>query len=196
MIDFKETSRSIFGAWMLARFDSNGLLLFENTVTAFWRSYWAAILALPAYIALVIMRTPESMITVGLLPAVLIQSSGYVLGWFAMPFVMLYVCRVIDREEQFCRYFAAYNWAALLQITLMLALTTFAKTGILPPAFAGIISVAAIIAILVYQGFIARVALMIPAFGAFGVVVLDLMIGLVVDSWTTKLLAGHRLFGG
>jgi hypothetical protein len=196
MIDFKETSRSIFGAWMLARFDANGLLLFENTVTAFWRSYWAAIMALPAYIALVIMRTPESMITVGLLPAVLIQSSGYVLGWFAMPFVMLYVCRVIDREEQFCRYFAAYNWAALLQITLMLALTTFAKTGILPPAFAGIISVAAIIAILVYQGFIARVALMIPAFGAFGVVVLDLMIGLVVDSWRTKLLAGHRLFGG
>lgn len=196
MIDFKEFSRSIFGAWMLARFDANGLMLFENTVSAFWRSYWAAILALPAYIALVMMRTPEAMITVGALPAVLIQTSGYIIGWFAMPFVMLGVCRIIDREEHFCRYFAAYNWAALLQITLMLALTTLAKTGIMPPAFAGMISVAAIIAILFYQGYIARVALVIPAFGAFGIVLLDLMIGLVVDSWTTKLLAGHRLFGG
>jgi hypothetical protein len=196
MIDFKEIRHSVLGAWMLARFDANGLLLFENTPTAFWRSYWAAILALPAYIALVIMRTPESMITVGALPATFIQLSGYIMGWFAMPFVMLYVCRIIDREEQFCRYFSAYNWAALLQITLMLALTTLAKTGVLPPALTGIISVAAIIAILVYQGFIARVALMIQGFGAFGVVVLDLMIGLVVDSWTTKLLASHSLFGG
>ncbi|NKB19092.1 MAG: hypothetical protein GKS01_00980 [Alphaproteobacteria bacterium] len=196
MINFKETSRSIFGAWMLARFDADGLLLFENTVSAFWRSYWSAIFALPAYIALVMMRTPETMITVGALPALIIQTSGYVVGWFAMPFVMLSVCRIIDREDQFCRYFAAYNWAALLQITLMLALTTLAKTGMLPPAFAGIVSVIAIIAILIYQGYIARVALMIPSMGALGVVLLDLMLGLVVESWTTKLLAGHRLFGG
>ncbi len=196
MINFQEISRSIFGAWMLARFDANGLLLFDNTVRAFWRSYVAAVLAIPAYIALVMMRTPEAMIKVGSLSALFIQSSGYVAGWFAMPFVMLYVCRIIDREEQFCRYFAAYNWAALLQITLMLAITILGKSGVLPTPFASILSIITIIAILIYQGFIARTALMIPGMGAFGMVLLDLMLGLVVESWTTKLLIGHRLFGG
>lgn len=196
MINFQEISRSIFGAWTLARFDANGLLLFDNTVRAFWRSYVAAILALPAYIALVMMRIPEGMIKVSSLSALCIQSSGYVVGWFAMPFAMLYVCRIIDREEQFCRYFVAYNWAALLQIMLMLAITTLGKSGIVPPPFAGIMSIIAIVAILIYQGFIARIALMIPGIGAFGVVLLDLMLGLVVESWTTKLLIGHRLFGG
>ena len=196
MISSTELKRSIFGAWLLARFDQNGLLFFENSVGAFWRSYWAALLAAPAYIALVFIRTPDAMYAVGPLSAITIQTSSYIIGWFAMPFVMLYVCRIIDKEDQFLKYFIAYNWATLLQVTLIFVIAILAKFGVFPSVLSGILTFIAIMAILVYQGFIARIALIIPSAGAFGVVALDLLISLLVESWTAKLLLGHRLFGG
>ena len=196
MISFAELKRSIFGAWLLARFDQNGLLFFENSVGAFWRSYWAALLAAPAYVTLVIIRAQDSTYAVGPLSAITIQTSSYIIGWFAMPFVMLYVCRIIDKEDRFLKYFIAYNWAALLQVTLIFVIAILAKFGVLPSVLSGILTFIAIIGILVYQGFIAHVALIIPRAGAFGVVLLDLIISLSVDSWTAKLLLGHRLFGG
>jgi len=196
MISFAELKRSIFGAWLLARFDQNGLLFFENSVGAFWRSYWAALLAAPAYVTLVIIRAQDSTYAVGPLSAITIQTSSYIIGWFAMPFVMLYVCRIIDKEDRFLKYFIAYNWAALLQVTLIFVIAILAKFGVLPSVLSGILTFIAIMGILVYQGFIAHVALIIPRAGAFGVVFLDLIISLSVDSWTAKLLLGHRLFGG
>ena len=196
MTSLTELKRSIFGAWLLVRFDPNGLLFFGNSIGAFWRSYWAAILAAPAYIALVIIQTPDLMVTVGPLSATIIQISSYITAWFAMPFVMLYICGIIDREKQFYKYFIAYNWATLLQVTLILVVTILTKLGLFSSVFGGILTLVAIIFVLVCQGFIARVALIIPSAGAFGVVTLDLMISLLVESWTAKLLLGHRLFGG
>ena len=196
MISFAELKRSIFGAWLLARFDQSGLLFFENSLGAFWRSYWAALLAVPLYITLIIIRASDSMYAVGPLGAITIHTSNYIIGWFALPFVMLYVCRIIDKEDQFLKYFIAYNWATLLQVTLIFVIAILAKFGAFPPILSGFLTFIAIMGVLVYQGFIARVALIVPNAGAFGVVALDLMISLLVESWTTKLLLGHRLFGG
>ena len=196
MISFAELKRSIFGAWLLARFDQNGLLFFENSVGAFWRSYWAALLAAPAYVTLVIIRAQDSTHAVGALSAITIQTSSYIIGWFAMPFVMLYVCRIIDKEDQFLKYFIVYNWATLLQVSLIFFIAILAKLGVFSPVLNGFLTFIAIMGVLVYKGFIARIALIIPSSGAFGVVALDLMISLLVESWTTKLLLGHRLFGG
>ena len=196
MISFTELKRSIFGAWLLAGFDQNGLLFFENSLSAFWRSYWAALLAAPAYITLVIIRASDSIYAVTPVSVIAIQTSGYIIGWFAMPFVMLYVCRFIDKEDQFLKYFIAYNWATLLQVTLIFVIAILAKFGAFPPILSGFLTFIGIMGVLVYQGFIARVALIIPNAGAFGVVALDLMISLLVESGTTKLLLGHRLFGG
>ncbi|MBK19141.1 MAG: hypothetical protein CMM52_09950 [Rhodospirillaceae bacterium] len=196
MIDLREVSRSVFGAWMLARFNPDGLLLFENTVSAFWRSYWAAILALPAFIALVMMFAPEIPVAVGHLSAIIIRTSGYVAGWFLLPFIMFYVCRLIDREEQFCRYIAAYNWARLLQILLLLLVTILSASGVIPKNISPFVTFAAYVFVLIYQGFIVRVALMIPGIGAFGIVVMDLATGIVIEICTGRLLAGQSMFGG
>ena len=196
MISFAELKRSIFGAWLLARFDQNGLLFFENSVGAFWRSYWAALFAAPAYVTLVIIRAQDSTYAVGPLSAITIQTSSYIIGWFAMPFVMLYVCRIIDKEDQFFKYFIVYNWATLLQVSLIFFIAIVAKFGGFSPVLNGFLTFIAIMGVLVYKGFIARVTLIIPSSGAFGVVALDLMISLLVESWSAKLLLGHRVFGG
>lgn len=54
----------------------------------------------------------------------------------------------------------------------------------------------AISIILLYQGYIARTALMISRFGACGVILLDLTIGLMIESWAANLLLGQNIFGG
>ena len=109
MISSQEVSRGIYGAWLLARFDAKGIFLFENTVEAFWRSFWAAGVALPAYGILLVLRNAGTDIGVGAITAFLIHSIAYVMGWIAFPFAMLYVSRMFDREQWYCRYIAAYN---------------------------------------------------------------------------------------
>ena len=196
MISFSELRQSISGAFLLARFNPQGLSHFDNNVKAFWRSYWSAILALPLYMALVLMRTPDSMILVGYLSTVIIYGTSYVLGWFTMPFAMFYVCRIINREDRFFQYFVAYNWATLLQIAFMVLVTICIKSGVFPKGSSGTFIFIAISIILLYQGYIARTALMISGLGAFGIILLDLTIGLIIESWATKLLLGQKVLGG
>jgi len=196
MISLSEIRQSISAAFLLARFNPQGLAHFENNVAAFWRSYWSAIFALPLYIALVLMRTPDSVILVGYLSTVIIYGTSYVLGWFTMPFVMFYVCRVIDREDRFYQYFVAYNWATLLQIAFMVVVTICIQTEVFPRGSSGIFIFIAISIILIYQGYIARTALMISGFGALAVILLDLTIGLIIEGWATKLLLGQKILGG
>jgi len=133
---------------------------------------------------------------VGYLSTVIIYGTSYVLGWFTMPFVMFYVCRVIDREDRFYQYFVAYNWATLLQIAFMVVVTICIQTEVFPRGSSGIFIFIAISIILIYQGYIARTALMISGFGALAVILLDLTIGLIIEGWATKLLLGQKILGG
>ncbi|MEE2655855.1 MAG: hypothetical protein VX434_08855 [Pseudomonadota bacterium] len=196
MISFGELRQAISGVVLLARFNPQGLTHFDNNVKAFWRSYWSAIFALPLYIALVLMRTPDSVILVGYLSTVIIYGTSYVLGWFTMPFAMFYVCRVIDREDRFFQYFVAYNWATLIQIGFMVLIIIGIQSGIFPKESGGIFIFITISIILLYQGYIARIALMISRFGACGVILLDLTIGVMIESWAANLLLGQNIFGG
>jgi len=154
MISSQEVSRGIYGAWLLARFDAKGIFLFENTVEAFWRSFWAAGVALPAYGILLVLRNAGTDIGVAPITAFLIHSIAYVMGWIAFPFAMLYVSRMFDREQWYCRYIAAYNWAVVLQLTLMLLISSIVATGLFSPALGSVITVVTVVAILAYQGFI------------------------------------------
>ena len=50
-------------------------------------------------------------------------------------------------------------------------------------------------AILAYQWFIARVGLEISPAGAGGIVILDLIISLIIEEYTSRLLLGHGMLG-
>jgi hypothetical protein len=196
MIGAAEISRSIFGAWMLARFDRSGAALFDNTPDAFWRSFWAAFVVFPAFAILLLLRSAHVEITVGPFSAFFIQMTGYAVGWLAFPYVMLYLTRLFDRDTRYYRYIAAYNWAVVIQIALMLVVTALTASGLLPAAFGILLTAGAVISILIYQGFIAHAVLEIPAIGAIGIVAIDLVISLILQSWTDRLLAGQAVIGG
>jgi hypothetical protein len=196
MIGAAELSRSIFGAWMLARFDRSGAALFDNTPDAFWRSFWAAFVVFPAFAVLLLLRSAHVEITVGPFWAFFIQITGYAVGWLAFPYVMFYVARLFGREAFYYRYIAAYNWAVVIQISLMLLVTALTASGAAPQALGFLLTAGAIISILIYQGFIAHILLEVPPIGAFGIVVIDLIISLILQGWTDRLLSGQRVFGG
>ena len=99
MIGARETGNAIFGAWQLAKFDVNGLQYFENTPAAFWRSFSAAVIVLPAYAILVLLRLADHPVAAGPFTVLVVQSIAYVIGWVAFPLVMNYVTRATNRAS-------------------------------------------------------------------------------------------------
>ena len=193
MIGAREAGYAIYGAWQLARFNVNGLQYFENTPAAFWRSFSAAVIVLPAYAILVLLRLVDQPVAAGPFTVFLVQSIAYVTGWVAFPLVMYYVTRATSREQWFCRYMVAYNWAVVLQITLFLAVKSIAESGLVPPGMGALMTMVAAVAIMVYQWFIARVGLVATVPGAIGIVFIDLMVSLVLSLYSDRLLAGQGM---
>ena len=196
MITPGEVSRGIFGAWLLARFNANGITLFENTVEGFWRSFWAAAIVLPAYAILLTLRYSGATFGVGSGTVFLVQSIAYVVDWMAFPFAMFYIAQMFNRDQWYCRYIAAYNWAAVLQITLMLIISLIAAGGILPPALGYWATAIVLVFVLAYQGFIAHVALQSSWAGAAAIVFLDFCLSLMLDGWSTRLLQIQQTVSG
>ena len=186
MISVREAGIGIFGAWQLAKYDAQGLRYFDNTATACSRSFYAAIIVLPAYVILIVLVLTRMPVAVGGVSMLVVESLAYVIGWTAFPVVMYYLAPTIDRDRFYFRYIAAYNWSEELRIGLFL---------ILPPVPAALINFVAYIAILAYQWFIARVGLEISPAGAGGIVILDLIISLIIEEYTSRLLLGHGMLG-
>lgn len=191
-----EAARSLHGAWMLACLDRNGVYSFENTVEAFWKSFWAAALTAPIYIFLVLLRLENINIGVPAFAALLIYMISYVVNWMAFPFVMFYLTRVLNREEFFCRYIAAYNWATFIQTFLLLTVSAVLGSGQLPAGMAVPITLGTVLAIFLYKGFIARAAMGITIGLSAALVALDFVLGLTLELWTMRLLQASPVMPG
>jgi hypothetical protein len=196
MITAGEISRALFGAWYLARFNANGMTLFDNTVEAFWRSFWAAAIVLPAYAVLLMLRYSGATMGVGPGTAFFINSIAYVIDWMAFPFAMFYIAPMFNRDQWYCRFIVAYNWSVVLQMTLMLIVSLTVASGIVSAAIGYWATAIALIYILVYKGFIAHVALQATWAGAAGIVFLDFCLSLMLDGWSARLLQLQRMAEG
>lgn len=195
MISPREASVALYGAWRLAKYDAQGLQYFENTATACLRSFYAAVIVLPPYVIVELLRLSERPISAGPLGVLAIESIAYVIGWTAFPLVMLYLAPKINREQWRWRYISAYNWAVVLQVALILLVTVSIAAGLLPRGMAAMVSFVATIAIFAYQWFIVRVALEISPSAATGIVILDLFISVLLDGYADMLMRGHGILG-
>ena len=129
MITVRETSVAIFGAWRLAHFDAGGLRFFENTVEAFWRSFFAAVIVLPFYAMLLQLRYETGAVGAGVARFAAVEMIAYVIAWLAFPLAMASVAAILDREERYLGYIVAYNWAAVLQNALYLPIAMIGVAG-------------------------------------------------------------------
>jgi len=197
MLDSKKTIKNLYGACLLARFDRTGLTFFENNVEGFWRSFQAAVICAPIYVTLLIMRYMHIEIGVPIFIAIIICVLSYIISWFAFPYTMFHVSKMINRERFFFRYISAYNWATVIQLLALLAIAITTHNNLLVPVFSGFLTLALIFAIYIYKGFIAYICLEIPIGKSIVLVLLDFIIALLFEGWTLRLLqATPQISGG
>jgi hypothetical protein len=152
----KTPNDNIWAAWRLFLRDPNALSAFDGSAEEALHSFRALFTALPFYLFLLLLA-PESLnstrsgLDIGLLHAVF-----YVLIWTMWPVVMLRVVRVVDRQEHYFRYLAAYNWSMLIQATIWLAVFIVTWAFGLTGSPARIITVVAVCTVVLYHIHILR----------------------------------------
>ena len=190
MLTLRETTYALFGAWRLAHFDLQGTVYFNRSREGALRSFWVAAILLPAYAVLVLLRLADQPVTVGWPALILIHGLGYVVAWTAFPVAMLWVARLLDRDEEYFGYLAMYNWTQVLAMVPVLAINALRAGGLMPAPALEIFGLAVDLAVLAYAWFIARAGLRIGPFGAIGVVALDILLSELVWEISDTLAAG------
>jgi hypothetical protein len=176
-----EVQQAFAGTFRLARGDRTGLACFDRSLDGFWRSFRAALLCYPLYLALLTMRvSPAKWQAAGAL-VIVVETIAYVVAWVAFPLAMLTVARWLGRGHRYFDFMVPYNWWQLPQSLLFVLVGAQSAGGVFPAAAAQTIELAAVVAVLVYEWYIARVALEITAAVAGLVVLIDLALGIVID---------------
>ena len=190
MLTLRETSYALFGAWRLAHFDLQGTVYFDRSREGALRSFWVAAILLPPYTVLVLLHLSERPVAVSWPALLLIHTLGYVIAWTAFPVAMSWVSRVLDRNQEFFGFLTMYNWAQVLTIVPVLAVSAMRVGNMLPEPVLELLGVAVDLAILAYGWFIARAGLRIGPFSAIGVVALDILLSELTWEISDSLIAG------
>lgn len=175
MITRAELNAGLIGAWRLARRDPTAMTCFDASLRGFWRSFWALALAAPADILLDGLNGAFSGPR-GVAEGVAIQVIAAVIDAVAFPLVMTGIADQMGRGDRYLRFIVANNWAALLRMGLLFPVALLAQFH---PAF-GAAMAGMMIVLMIYEAYIAHIALNIGALAAGGVVLLDLLLDTVV----------------
>ncbi len=188
MPSLHEIAYALFGTYRFALFDRTAMGYFDRSPDGAFRSFYAALFVLPAYVVLLILRSGDELADVPLIQFLAVETITYVVMWTAYAVIMIDLCRLLARSDRYFGFLCAYNWASLPQITVMMALLALTKLGLLAGSLAGLLELLVMIGILVYQWFITRTALNLPSGTAVGLVFIDLILAIFISSLADSLL--------
>ncbi|HMA15664.1 MAG TPA: hypothetical protein VKP12_12800 [Kiloniellaceae bacterium] len=169
----------VFGALQLARLDPGGAQYFDESPQAALRSFFAAVLVAPAFLATTMLTRETAPPVDGFVIAIVLLLS-YCLLWTAYPLIAYRVCQTIDREQAFFRYLAATNWASVVVYHFQLVVIIFIVGGLVPGFLAPLVQLALFACVLGYSWFICRSCLKVTGLVAAGFVVLEFVVNTVV----------------
>ena len=181
MLTLAEIGPATFGAWRLARRDPNGMRYFDTSLEGFWRSFQVAVLVAPLWIVILAVNLPALHGDGDWLRIVTAETMGYVIAWVAYPLAAFYMTRFVDRQQDYFLFITALNWASVIQLAAQAPANVIASTGLLPLGMGDALVWGTELAALAYEWYITRTALKLSGFGAFGFVVLDYLIGSIVQ---------------
>ena len=182
MLTLAEIGPALYGAWRLAHFDPDGMRYFDRSITGFWRSFRVAVLVAPLWIIIMALDLASQPVTGGWFRLVAAETIGYVIQWVAFPLAAFYLTYLTDRRREYFVFITALNWASLIQLGVQMPADVLANVPLMPADLGTILIWGAQLAALVYEWFITRTALRLSGFGAVGFVVVDYLIGSVVNS--------------
>jgi hypothetical protein len=190
MLTYREMSSGLYGAWRLLWRDKAAMAWFDRSLAGAIHSFWAAALCYPGFVILLLTRLSASELhSPAIFRILLVESIGYVIGWCAYPLAALPFCRWLVPEERALGFIIAYNWSQVLQTAALLPIAVFGALDVAPAYVTAYADFIAYIAILVYEFFIARIALDAGGLPAVALVLLDVVIGAAL-SQVTQVLSG------
>jgi hypothetical protein len=203
MPSLAEIWRALHGAWRLAFLDGRGLTDFDGSRTAGLRSFWAMALVLPLNAAILAVKqvVPGDDATP---PNALVDLLGPLVAWVALIAIMYGLVSWYGRVERFWLFVSSYNWIQVplaIVVLLSVALATAAGSVVDPGANADSVAMLpwslAHIALgiaftlqlgtLIYEWYVAWVALDSGVPLAIIVVLLDIVMGVGLNHLSTAL---------
>lgn len=186
MISWVEVHAGVYGALRLARRDPQGMVWINDSPTGFWRSFWALALVLPGVMAL-------ELLTGGFgddlgLRAVLVKLEFYVIEAVVYPLLMVTVATSLGRFHRYWRYVAVYNWAAVVQVGLLLPVVALVVLTESPMLM--LLLQALTILMLVYRAYLAHVALEVGLGTAAGITLMDVLVSRVLRELADRVMVG------
>jgi len=173
-----EVQLAVGGALRLACGDRRALAFFDTSIDGFWRSFRAAAICYPMYLLLLSFRVSAAHWSQSGVPiVVIVETIAYVISWVAFPLLILPLARWVGREDRFLAFMVVYNWSQIPQTALFVLVALDGATGLLAASALQFAQLAATIAVLVYEWYIARVALAVTGAQAGVVVMADLVLG-------------------
>jgi hypothetical protein len=188
MPNLGETLKALYGAYRLARFDAGGIQFFDDSISGFWKSFFAAVIIAPLFLFLLLMRFQVDTAELSAFRYFSVEAIAYVIRWVAFPLIMVSVVKVLDRDDKYLVFIVAYNWASVLQSALFLTAAILSIGGLIPPSAGGFLSVVILAAVLIYAGFVTRTALDLPGGTAAAIVAFEFFLGVVIDMTAESLI--------
>ena len=181
-----EVSRAIYGAWRLMLFDASGMAFFDTSIDGFRRSFFAAVVVAPAYVLFVVVGLASAETEV-VDPGwtALVKCVAYLVGWVAFPIAAVFITQLLGVTGRYVPLIVAYNWSNVPPLLILLPAEVLAVAG---SGLGETIATFALLFILVYEWFVVRVALDVAPFTAVGIVVIDVLLGLMIQTSATSLL--------
>lgn len=178
------------GAFLLGRGKPEGLALMETTPEGAWRSFAAALVCLPAFLAIrffawATLGAPEG----GFGRAFIAEVTGYAIAWAAFALASLPLAQAWGRGADWPRFIAAWNWTNIVQYLVLLALTLPGALG-LPAGLAQLLSLVGLGYAIWLEWFVARHGLGVDGGRAAALVGLDLALGLFLGGLIQTLSEG------
>ncbi|MCX8100091.1 MAG: hypothetical protein N3D77_02505 [Geminicoccaceae bacterium] len=174
-----EIRAGIEGALAILKREPAAMARFDLSLDGFFKSFTAMLLAAPAYALLVLQRLAHEPVDLAGPLLFLLEALSYVLGWLAFPVAAAIVLRLLGQGRRFVPLVVAGNWAALLQVALLVGASLAALA--LPEATGALLTTLAVLAALFYQWLVIKTALEAPGGIAAGFVVLDIASSMLVS---------------
>ncbi|CAH2600037.1 conserved membrane protein of unknown function [Rhodovastum atsumiense] len=183
---------ALHGALLLARGRAEGLQLIaappEDEMTVAARSFWAAVLCLPAFLCLHLLDWAQGRVPMPDQPgqALVLDLLGYVVGWVGFALLSHVMAASLGRDHRWPIFITAWNWCNVVQY-LILTGAIVPELLHVPPLVAQTLWLAAMGWALWLEWYATRLSLAVPGFTAALLVATDFTLGLFLLGFTESI---------
>jgi hypothetical protein len=177
----------LLGAFLLARGDKRGMALIESTPEGAWRSFMAAVICLPAFLALRFFTWAEMPEAGGIFGRPLLaELIGFVFAWTAFALASRPILQSWGQLAAWPRFIAAWNWSNVVQYLVLLLLALLGALGV-PGVVAQVLLLIGLAYAVWIEWFVVRTALQVSSMQAASLVGLDFALGLFLSGLVQRL---------